>query len=189
MAAMSDLELGEVIASFQEAFTWWRRPNLISIAAVQGHAIGAGFQLALACDLRVLADDALLCMRETSLGMVPDLGGTHVLAELIGYSRALEICVTGRFVDAAEAREIGLATIVVPRADLDATVADLVDAVTAAPHDAVTGTKALLRAASGRGYDEQLAAERATQIKRIRSLAAAFGDKGTAGQASATRST
>ena len=54
-----------MIATFQEAFTWWRRPSLISVAAVQGHAVGAGFQLALACDLRVLTEDARLCMRET----------------------------------------------------------------------------------------------------------------------------
>jgi enoyl-CoA hydratase/carnithine racemase len=114
-------------------------------------------------------------MRETSLGLVPDLGGTHVLADLVGYSRALEICITGRWVGAAEARNIGLATIVVPRDELEDTVSDLVAAVTAAPHDAVTGTKALLRSAGGRGYDDQLAAERAAQVKRIRALAAAFG--------------
>ena len=54
--------------------------DLVSIAAVQGHAIGAGFQLALACDLRVVADDVQFAMRETSLGLVPDLTGTHPLA-------------------------------------------------------------------------------------------------------------
>ena len=75
----------------------------MSIAAVQGHAIGAGFQLALACDLRVVADDVQFAMRETSLGLVPDLTGTHPLVGLVGYARALEICVTGRFVHAEEA--------------------------------------------------------------------------------------
>ena len=63
---------------------------MVSIASVQGHAIGAGFQLALACDLRVMADDALLSMRETSLGLVPDLGGTQPLVDVVGYARALE---------------------------------------------------------------------------------------------------
>ncbi len=62
--------------AFQEAFTWWRRPDLVTVAAVQGHAVGAGFQLALACDLRVVADDAQFAMREPSLGLVPDLVGT-----------------------------------------------------------------------------------------------------------------
>ena len=169
---LDDAELDETIAVFQEAFTWWRRPSLITIAAVQGHAIGAGFQLALACDLRVLADDARLSMRETTLGLVPDLGGTQPLVEQIGYSRALEICVTGRWIDAAEARDLGLATIVVPRADLYGAVGDLVAAVSAAPADAVAATKALLRTATLRGYDDQLAAERAAQIKRLHALAA-----------------
>jgi enoyl-CoA hydratase/carnithine racemase len=170
MLSHSDGEIDEMIATFQEAFTWWRRPSLISVAVVQGHAIGAGFQLALACDLRILAEDAMLCMRETTLGLVPDLGGTQALVEQIGYPRALEICVTGRMVDAAEARELGLATIVVPRAELDRTVVDLVEALTSAPHSAVTATKALLRSATKRGYDDQLAAERAAQVKRLRTL-------------------
>src|SRR4051812_15815628 len=56
LARGSDAELDATISEYQEAFTWWRRSDLVSIAAVQGHAIGAGFQLALACDLRVVAD-------------------------------------------------------------------------------------------------------------------------------------
>jgi enoyl-CoA hydratase/carnithine racemase len=173
MLTHPDGEVDEMIATFQEAFTWWRRPSLVSVAAVQGHAVGAGFQLALACDLRVLADDAQLCMRETSLGLVPDLGGTQPLVEQVGYSRALEICVTGRWVSAVEAQDLGLATVVVPRSDLDSTVLDLVSAVLAAPGDAVTATKALLRSANRRGYDDQLAAERAAQVKRLRALGSA----------------
>ena len=68
------------------------RPSLVTIAAVQGHAIGAGFQLALDCDMRVLADDAQFSMAEVTLGLVPDLGGTKRLIELVGQARALEIC-------------------------------------------------------------------------------------------------
>ena len=74
---------------------------------MQGYAIGAGFQLALACDLRVLADDAQLSMKETSLGLVPDLTGTKPLVEAVGYSRALEICTTGRLVGATGGRSAG----------------------------------------------------------------------------------
>ena len=177
LTKLDDLALAEQISAFQEAFSVWRRPELLSIAAVQGHAVGAGFQLALACDLRVCASDVRFSMRETSLGLVPDLGGTQPLVETVGYARALEICVTGRWVEAAEAGELGLATIVVPPEELDATVADLVEAVTAAPHGAVTATKALLRTAAGRGYHDQLAAERASQVRRLRALATAAGNK------------
>ncbi|MFF3274878.1 enoyl-CoA hydratase/isomerase family protein [Streptomyces chrestomyceticus] len=171
MARGPDSELDATIAEYQEAFTWWRRNDVVSIAAVQGHAIGAGFQLALACDLRVCADDAQFAMRETSLGLVPDLTGTHPLVALVGYARALEICATGRFVHADEAERIGLANLVVPAADLDGAVADLAGALVAAPRDAVIETKALLRGAACRTYEEQRAAERAAQARRLRDLA------------------
>ncbi|MDJ0461832.1 enoyl-CoA hydratase/isomerase family protein [Streptomyces sp. H27-C3] len=171
LARGSDGDLDEVIAEYQAAFTWWRRSDLVTIAAVQGHAIGAGFQLALACDLRVVADDVQFAMRETSLGLVPDLTGTHPLTHLVGYARALEICATGRFVHAAEAERLGLANLVVPVEELDGAVADLAAALLAAPRDAVIETKALLQAAPSRTYEEQRTAERAAQARRLRDLA------------------
>ncbi|GAA1858492.1 enoyl-CoA hydratase/isomerase family protein [Asanoa iriomotensis] len=161
----------ERIRPYQEGFTWLHRPDLISVAAVQGHAIGAGLQLALACDLRVLASDARLTMAEITLGLVPDLGGTKRLVELVGYARALELCLTARRVGAEEALQLGLAAVVVPLADLDSAVADLVAAVLAAPRDAVVETKALLAGAASRSWPEQLDAERDAQVRRLRDLA------------------
>ena len=171
LARRDDAALDATIAEYQEAFTWWRRNDIVSVAAVQGHAIGAGFQLALACDLRVVADDVQFAMRETSLGLVPDLTGTHPLVGLVGYARALEICATGRFVGAEEAVSSGLANIAVPTGQLDDAVRDLAVALLAAPRDAVIETKALLRGAPARSYDEQRAAERAAQARRLRDLA------------------
>ena len=168
-ADQRDAEL--TIEAFQEAFTWWRRPDLISVAAVQGHAVGAGFQLALACDLRIVADDAQFAMREISLGLVPDLGGTKPLTDLVGYGRALEICATGRWIEAAEAERIGLANKVVPAADLAVDAPVLVRELLAADRDALIETKALIRGAAERDYDAQRAAERAAQVRRIRALA------------------
>ncbi|WP_445523923.1 enoyl-CoA hydratase/isomerase family protein [Streptomyces cyslabdanicus] len=173
LARGSDAELDATIAEYQEAFTWWRRNDIVSVAAVQGHAIGAGFQLALACDLRVVADDVQFAMRETGLGLVPDLTGTHPLVGLVGYARALEICLTGRYVGAAEAVSTGLANVAVPADQLDATVRDLAAALLAAPRDAVVETKALLRGARERSYAEQRTAEREAQARRLRDLAGA----------------
>jgi enoyl-CoA hydratase/carnithine racemase len=167
----SPAEAEELIARYQEAFSWLRRPNLVSVAAVHGHAVGAGFQLALACDLRVLAEDAKLTMAEVNLGLVPDLGGTKRLVELVGYARALELCVTGRRVAADEALRTGLANVVVPADQLAGTVADLVAAVLAGARDAIVEIKALVSAAAGHTFAEQEAAERAAQVRRIRDLA------------------
>jgi enoyl-CoA hydratase/carnithine racemase len=171
LAAAEPHDAEMAIEGFQAAFTWWRRPDLISVAAVQGHAIGAGFQLALACDLRIVADDARFAMREISLGLVPDLGGTKPLVELVGYGRALEICATGRYVEAAEAERIGLANKVVPAGDLALDAAVFVRELLAADRDALIETKALIRSATERDYDAQRAAERAAQVRRIRALA------------------
>lgn len=172
LAALEDVALDRTIEQFQAGFTWWSQVPALTIAAVQGPAVGAGFQLALACDLRVVTEDARFAMRETSLGLVPDLAGTGPLVQAVGPARAIEICVTGRWVGAAEAARIGLATAVVPTADLDGAVADLVDAVLAAPAGAQRETLALLRGAAGRAPDEQRAAERAAQARRLRALAA-----------------
>jgi enoyl-CoA hydratase/carnithine racemase len=170
-ASAPDEEVDRVIAGYQEAFTWWRRNDLITIAAVQGHAIGAGFQLALGCDIRIVADDARFCMKEPAFGLIPDLAGTKALVELVGYSRALEIVATVRNVDAEEALRIGLANHLVPGADLAKAAAKLAADLIAAPRGAVTETKALLRGAATRSYDDQRAAERAAQTRRFRDLA------------------
>lgn len=175
LLALTDDDLAAEIEGYQAGFTWLRRNDIMSIAAIRGHAIGAGFQLALACDLRVLADDAKLAMREPSLGLVPDLTGTKPLVELVGYARALEICVTGRTVGAGEAAELGLATVVVPASELDAAVADLASAVTAPMRGAVSETKTLLRSASPSPLAEQCLAERSAQVRRFRELAASMG--------------
>jgi enoyl-CoA hydratase/carnithine racemase len=170
IAARDEESAQATIAGYQEAFSWLRRPDLVSIAAVRGHAIGAGFQLALACDLRVLTENAQLTMAEVSLGLVPDLGGTKRLVELVGYARAIDICITGRRVRADEADRFGLATAVVADDGLEQAVADLTAQVLAAPRDAVVEIKALLAGASARTFAEQEAAERAAQVRRIRDL-------------------
>ena len=169
---LTDAELADTIAGYQEGFTWLRRSDIVTVAAVQGVAIGAGFQLALACDLRILTEDARLSMRETALGLVPDLTGTKPLVELVGYSRALEICATARWVDAREAQEIGLATAVVPREELQQTVDDLVAALLAPMRGAVAETKAILRSAASLDLDAQRRVEREGQVRRFRELAA-----------------
>ena len=174
LLALSDEEAAARIEEFQRGFTWLRDPRFVSIAKVRGHAIGAGFQLALSCDLRVVADDAKFSMKESALGLVPDLTGTKPLVEHVGYARALEICATARVVPADEALRIGLATASVPSADLDATVADLAAALVAPMPGVVAETKALLQGAADRDLEEQRRLEREAQVRRFRALAAAF---------------
>ncbi|MEO6999887.1 MAG: enoyl-CoA hydratase/isomerase family protein [Terracoccus sp.] len=151
------------IAAYQEGFTTWAQCPAVVIAQVHGHAIGAGFQLALAADLRVAALDAWFAMRETSLGLVPDLGGTGPLVHLVGYARALEMCATGRPVTAPEAHSIGLVNSIAPAADLAEATESLVDAILFTSPEAVRALKPLLRAAIDNDAAGQAAAERAAQ--------------------------
>ncbi|WP_341229395.1 enoyl-CoA hydratase/isomerase family protein [Nocardioides salarius] len=169
----SEEEMSATIDDYQRGFTWLRDPSFVSIAAVQGYAVGAGFQLALACDLRVLTDDAQLCMKEAALGLVADLTGTKPLVEAVGYARALEICATARMVGAEEAVRIGIALTAVPTDQLAATVAHLVESLTAPMAGAVRETKALLQSAAAQPLDEQRRLEREAQGRRFREVAGA----------------
>jgi 2-(1,2-epoxy-1,2-dihydrophenyl)acetyl-CoA isomerase len=115
-----------------------------SVAAIQGPAVGAGFQLALACDLRVASEDARFAMLEVRFGLVPDLGGSHRLARQIGPARAKELIWTGRAVEADEAERIGLVNRVVAAGALDKEADILVREVVASPPIPVSLTKALI---------------------------------------------
>jgi enoyl-CoA hydratase/carnithine racemase len=165
-----------IIDEFQRGFTWLADPQRVTIAAVHGHAIGAGFQLALACDIRVAAEDARFTMAETSLGLVPDLTGTLSLVRAVGYARAVEICLTGRRVAAEEALRIGLVNSVVARDALPTTVDELAAALLRPAPGATRETLALLAAAAdGPTLDQQRGAERAAQCRRLSELRAALG--------------
>ena len=86
----------------------------VSIAAVNGYALGGGMELALAADLRYLAEDAKLGQPEITLGVIPGAGGTQRLTRLVGPGRARELILTGRQIGSAEAAELGLSAAVVP---------------------------------------------------------------------------
>jgi enoyl-CoA hydratase/carnithine racemase len=166
----------DLIAGFQRGFTWWHdRDDVVTIAVVQGAAVGAGFQLALACDLRVCGPEARFAMRETSLGLVPDLAGTHPLVRTVGYAHALEICLSGRWVGADEAQRLGLATVVAATDELDSTAARLAAAVTSAGPAAAAATKGLMRSALALDVDAQRRAERVAQLPLLRDLARGAG--------------
>ena len=171
IAALDDSAADAAIATFQRAYTWWSEGDAVTVAVVQGAAVGAGFQLALACDLIVCGSDARFAMKETTLGLVPDLAGTGRLVRDVGYRRALDICLSGRWVDAAEALALGLAVRVVPTEELDEAATALVAALLHAPAAAVSATRRLLVGATRSAPDEQRAAERAAQLPLLRELA------------------
>ena len=102
----------------QEVFNRLAEMKVPVIAAVNGFALGAGLELAVACTLRVAAEEAKFGSPEVNLGIIPGDGATQRLPRLVGFGRAMELVLTGDFIDAAEAHRIGLVNQVVPQADL-----------------------------------------------------------------------
>jgi enoyl-CoA hydratase/carnithine racemase len=134
-----------------------------TIAAVNGFALGGGCELAMACDIRIAADTARFGLPETNLAVLPGAGGTQRLARLVGTGRAIEMILTGRLVDAAEAREIGLVTSVVPQHELLAAVRDLADRILAKGPLAVRLAKLVIRAGMDTDQRTGLVVERLAQ--------------------------
>ena len=114
----------------------YRLPKPV-VAAVNGVAVGGGFDIALACDFRVAADTARFGAVYVNIGFAPDAGGTFLLPRIIGMTRAKELIYTGRIINAAEAAEIGVVSSVVPGADLLAAAGELAGRLAAGPTVAI----------------------------------------------------
>ncbi|MFP5352400.1 MAG: enoyl-CoA hydratase/isomerase family protein [Actinomycetota bacterium] len=102
------------IGYFQDVFTRLEKLPVVTIAAINGYALGGGCELALSCDFRICAEDSQLGQPEILLGVIPGAGGTQRLPRLVGVGRAKDIIYSGRFVAADEALQIGLVNQVVP---------------------------------------------------------------------------
>jgi enoyl-CoA hydratase len=151
--------LAAMIRRGQEAFTWLTEARFPSIAAVRGYALGAGLQLALACDLRIAARGATFGALEFRYGLLPDLGGTAWLPRVVGPAKAKELVFTAARIDADEALRIGLVNRVVEDAELDPEVAALAETLVAQPPLAVAGAKRAIDAFPDEARSLQLAAE------------------------------
>jgi enoyl-CoA hydratase/carnithine racemase len=123
------------------------------IAAVAGHALGGGCELALACDFIIAADTARFGQPEITLGIMPGLGGSQRLTRIVGKSKAMDLCLTGRTMDAAEAESSGLAARVVPAEML------MAEALKAASKIAAQSSPAaqMVKEAVNRAYETTLA--------------------------------
>ncbi|MBW3584223.1 MAG: enoyl-CoA hydratase/isomerase family protein [Euryarchaeota archaeon] len=129
------------------------------IACVNGHALGAGCELMMACDLRVAGDKAKMGQPETRLGLIPGGGGTQRLPRLVGLGRALRMVLTGDAVDAVEAERIGLVEEVVAQDALHAHVQNLAETLATRSPVALRIAKETVRAAAGLPLEEGLRVE------------------------------
>ena len=165
-----DDPVAATILGAQEAYTWLAEVPFATIAAVRGYALGAGFQLALACDLRIVARGTKLGLLEFKYGIIPDLGGTQRLPRLVGAGKAKELIFTAAKFDADDAERLGIAERVVSDEELDEEAFALARAIAAQPPLAVQGAKRAVEAAgSGLTVREGLRVEATAQAVCLRS--------------------
>lgn len=150
-------------------FSWIPELGCASVAAVRGHAYGAGLQLALACDFRIFAEGTRVGLPETRFGLLPDMGATVRLPRIIGEARARELILLGEVIDAGEALRIGLANKVVPGADLEAAAAELAARLAAQPPLAIRGARRAIDAAWHRGPQESVRVALEAQLRCLQS--------------------
>jgi len=115
---MSRGQVREMLSAYRSELAWLGTSDFVSVAAINGAALGGGLELALSCDLRIAAPLAVFGLPETGLGIIPGAGGTQRIARLIGESRALDLVLTGRRIDSSEALALGLVNRVAPSAQL-----------------------------------------------------------------------
>lgn len=158
---MSREQVRSMLDAYRSELGWLSSSSFVSVAAINGVALGGGLELALCCDLRVATEAATFALPETGLGIIPGAGGTQRIAHLLGTARALDLVLTQRRIGSAEALTLGLINRVVPSTEslLEATLAWLTPIAEGA---AIAQTAALLavRAAARLPLEQGLDYER-----------------------------
>jgi enoyl-CoA hydratase/carnithine racemase len=152
-----------VVRDMQRVFARIAAAPFVVLAEIGGAALGGGLELALACDLRVAAAEAMLCLPEARLGLLPAAGGTQRLTALSGAAVARRLILGGETVDGVEALHLGLVQWVRPAALLSEWTAALAQRIAAHPREALAASKrciALAASGSQAGFDAEIAATR-----------------------------
>ena len=157
---VSAAETGPYITAIAGAIYSWGDLKKPTICAMNGSAYGGGLELALACDFRILVDDAEVGLAEVRLGIMPGAGGTQRLPRLIGEARAKELILLGRRISAARALEIGLVHQVVPRKGLIAAVEGFIADLAQCAPLSVQSAKSAIQRGYGKVLSEGLDIER-----------------------------
>ncbi|GMV12177.1 MAG: enoyl-CoA hydratase [Polyangiaceae bacterium] len=151
------------MVGFYSSFLSVSRLAVPSVAVLHGATVGAGLCLAMACDLRLAASEAKLGANFVRIGLHPGMGASLLLPRLVGPAKAAELLLTGRLVTGSEAERIGLVNLAVPRAELDARVAELTAELTSAAPVAVAQVKETLASPLLGALDAALEREAACQ--------------------------
>ena len=160
MAERTPSEMMNRMGSLQSVFTMVEDIPKVTIAAINGYALGGGCELAMTCDFRVMADNAQIGQPEILLGIIPGAGGTQRLPRLVGPARAKEIVYSGRFLDCVEALEIGLVDRVVEAGKVYETAMEMAQQYAKGPTIALRAAKMAIQRGLEMDLGDGLAFER-----------------------------
>ena len=161
MATAPIAEQLRFVALCQDTYTSFERVTCPSLAAIEGHCLGGGLELALCCDLRIVSRTANLGLPEAGIGLIAGAGGTQRLVRAIGQGVARDMLLTGRRIDGSEAIALGLASRLAAPGEATADALEIAARLAAGPAEAIAATKRLAVAASELPIEEGLARERA----------------------------
>jgi enoyl-CoA hydratase/carnithine racemase len=182
VAGTSSQDFRRSLRKFQRAFSEIEYLEKAVIAAIHGYAIGAGFEMALACDLRIASQETAFTIPEVNVGIIPDLGGSQRLPKIIGVGRAKELILTGKTISALDAERIGLVNKVVPLEDLQNTARAWAEDIISNGPLAVGLAKRNIDTSFGLSISEGLEAAGITQSLLISSYDFQEGVKARAGK-------
>lgn len=135
------------------------------IAAINGVAAGAGFNLALACDVRIASDKAKFSQAFIRIGLIPDFGGTFFLPRIVGTAKAMELMMTGELIDAEKAQQLGLVNLTVKLEELEQTAEFFAKQAAELPTSAIGRLKKLINSSLSSSLSEQLESEAQMQME------------------------
>jgi enoyl-CoA hydratase/carnithine racemase len=164
MLAMDRSAFADFIGRLQELSRRMRALSIPTIAAVHGHALAGGFELALECDIRVAATDAVFGLPDTAIGLSPTSGMSYLLPLVVGDGWARDLLLTGRWIDAAQAERIGLVTQVMKPDELESTVRALAADLAGHPPVGIGHIKAELRRGADADFEAALGDEARREI-------------------------
>jgi 2-(1,2-epoxy-1,2-dihydrophenyl)acetyl-CoA isomerase len=165
--SIADLQHG--LSDFQSAVLAIVRCPIPVLAVVRGTAAGFGFDLSLACDMRLVGTSATFTSAFARMGLVPDGGSTFTLPRLVGIGRAMRLLMTDQMLDAHAALSIGLVEEVIEEAELDAGVQRIVGALIAAADSSIRAIKRLSRAQEVGALEQAMSSEGAVQLQALQS--------------------
>jgi enoyl-CoA hydratase len=155
----------DMVMRTQESYSWLEAAPFATIAAVRGYALGAGLQIALACDIRIFTRGTSVGLLEFKYGIIPDLGGTQRLPRIVGPGKAKEMIFTSARIDADEAYRIGLCEQLVSNEELEEAAEKLAEKIAAQPPLAIRAAKRAVNAALDEPIADGLRIEAAGQAE------------------------